>query len=427
MKRALILAFSHLVLIGGGYLLHRSIAPPARAAAAPAKSPESKPTPVSSSAADGKPSYSGGEYRKAWRASAGAKLSPQELAQVREKLWNEWLEKDPRSALITLAEEGTISTHTNRRIFGEWFKGREEEMLDWILAGDFGIDGSALLQLWSERVGDNPDLLLSFLPKLPADSRNSSIKKLFGGPVDRTALDNRLARISAMPGERDRELAWNTLLEGVIKSNPINHYEDLFPELMARPDLPPAVREAALGTFSSRLFQNRDSAKALEDFRKLAPEGQSFLVPKLLAASKESAWSYQSGVTNALTMLAEHGDWEIIAKDGADAIEYLYKNGQPNADSVSRWALELPARDETVTTYRRAVAGRFREDLAGGSDWAASLPEGWYRDQAYAQLAMTADAHHKDPAARDQAISAITDPTIRQELEQWRNREAKAR
>jgi len=191
--------------------------------------------------------------------------------------------------------------------------------------------------------------------------------------------------------------------------------------------LPAASREAALGTFTSQLFQNQEPGKALENFRKLSPENQETVAPQLLAEAKRYAFAYQSGVTNALTMLAEHGNWEIIAKDGAAAIDHLYKNGKPNADSVSRWALELPAREETVATYRRAVAGRFRDNLASGSDWAASLPEGWYRDQAYAQLAMTADAHQKNAAVRDQAINAIADPSIRQELEQWRSSEAKAR
>lgn len=357
-----------------------------------------------------------------------AKLSPEEIVEARQRIWQEWLKKDPRGALILYAEENTISPYANNfGLFCNWFVGREEEVLGWITGGDFGFDGPVLLKGWADAmVIQNPNLLVQLLPKLPAESRDGVINQLFFGPARRPELEARISRIATVTDAHDREVAWTSLLSGIVGNNPLNHYEDVFPELIARADLPPVAREAGLKVFTSRLFTTQEPGRALEDFRNLSPENQAFIAPKLLAEAKLNV-SYPSSVPNALAMLAGHGDWEIIARDGAGAIDELFKSSKPNAESVSRWALELPGREETVATYRRAVAGRFREDLTTSAEWVASIPEGWHRDQAYAQLAMTADADHQNAAARDEAIGAIADPAIRRELEQWRASQAKAK
>ena len=55
-------------------------------------------------------------------------------------------------------------------------------------------------------------------------------------------------------------------------------------------------------------------------------------------------------------------------------------------------------------------------DLPGWcASTARSLPAGWHRDQALAQLAMTAGAS----GTRDAAMNEITDPAIQAELREW--------
>ncbi len=126
--------------------------------------------------------------------------------------------------------------------------------------------------------------------------------------------------------------------------------------------------------------------------------------------------AWQASVTDALTLLAGGGQWELLAAKGPAAVDAALKSPAPNPSALSRWALELPAREETAETFRHAVAASFRDDLAGSVTWAGSLPAGWHREQALAQLAITADTFHQDAATREAVMGEITDPAVLAEV-----------
>jgi hypothetical protein len=198
--------------------------------------------------------------------------------------------------------------------------------------------------------------------------------------------------------------------------------------MLAREDIPPAARGVALAAFAERLaLLSKNPAVTLQEYAKLSAADQTVVAPLFMEQAARKSYANPEAVTCAVSALAAQGQWDLIADKGPAAVDQMFSAAKPSPQAVSRWALGLPERQECVAVYRRAVAARFRENLAACNEWVASIPVGWHRDQAYAQLAMSADGHHKNAAARDEAIAAIADPAIRQELEQWRTSEAKAK
>jgi hypothetical protein len=346
----------------------------------------------------------------------GSQLPPGEIAFLRRGIMDEWLKTDLHSALIAWSDEESLGGSLPYYLEGA-IPGHETEMLEWILAGEFGIDGKVLLDRWIEAAAKNPDLLLAALPRVPEERRESLISGLFSLGLKREELDARIAKIAEIPDEALQLKAWVRALEMVRDDARHNGREDRVAELLTRPDIPPEARRAAAEGYAIRLADEREPPKALEAFRKLAPEDQLAVGPKLLEQAGSSSAFYASAVTNALTMLVESNQWEIVEGQGPQALDDFFKHRKPNAEVVSRWALQLPPRDETAAIFRHAVAGRFRDDLAAGSEWARSLEDGWYRDQALAQLSIAAEGNTR---LRDEAIGAIQDPDVRQEMETLR-------
>jgi hypothetical protein len=346
----------------------------------------------------------------------GSQLPPAEIPILRQRIMDEWLKTDLHSALIAWTDEESLGPNLQYNIDNA-IAGHEQEMLEWILAGEFGLDGKVLLDRWANAASKNPDFLLAALPRLPEEGRNGLISRLFQPGLKREQLDARIAKIAEIPDQTLQVKAWVRVLDLVRDDARFNGREDRVAELLVRPDVPPEARRAAAEGYAIRLADEREPPKALEAFRKLAPEDQRTVGPKLLEQAVSYSGFHTSAVTNALTMLVESNQWELVEAQGPQALDDFFKHRKPNAEVVSRWALQLPPRDETAAIFRHAVAGRFRDDLAAGSEWARSLEDGWYRDQALAQLSIAAEGNTR---LRDEAIGAIQDPDVRQEMETLR-------
>jgi hypothetical protein len=365
--------------------------------------------------------WTASEYRKAWRAVKGSQLPPGEIVHLRRGIMDKWLKADLHSALIAWTDEETLGPNLPYHLEGA-IPGHETEMLEWILAGEFGMDGKVLLDRWIQAAGKDPDMLLAALPKVPAEHRDKLLSGLFSLGLKSEELDARIAKIAEIPDEALQVKAWMTVIEMVRDNARFNNREDRVAELLVRPDVPPEARRAASESYAIRLADEREPPKALEAFRKLAPEDQLAVGPKLLEQAGSYSAFHASAVTNALTMLVESNQWEVVEAQGPQALDDFFKNHKPNAEVVSRWALQLPPRDETAAIFRHAVAGRFRDDLAAGTGWARSLEDGWHRDQALAQLAIAAEGNTR---LRDESIGEIQNPDIRKEMETWRTSQKK--
>lgn len=426
MNRAIPLVLTHLLVFGAGYGWHRfSTIGDRRTTHDPVETPDPVPkvavrSPGVVSQVMGESPWSGGQCRKAWQALKHADIPVAEKAELRQRILREWAMRDLRSALIALSDRQTLNSTEISNTLQRAFDGHEEEMLDWIKAGEFGLDGSELLSALVDRVSyNNPPLLLKMLPMLPEDFQQRALETLFGshsypGP-DASAMKERIAGIAGLPEERLRSLAWQAALEGLA-----NRGEDQFHECLASPDLPPDARRMALDSFAAALAGTSVPAKAMEQFRKLSPEDQVAIGPAVLDEAKKISFARPNAVTNAINMLAESGQWELLARQGPGAVDEFFKSSKPNPEAVCRWAIQLPGREETAAIFRHAVAPRLRENLNSGMEWAISLPEGWHRQQALAQLAITADSHFNAPMTRQKILGLITDPAIQAELKQWR-------
>lgn len=174
MKRALLLAISHLLVLGLGYGANlawsgigRESRPEPAAAAKSEPASGAISAAVLSPAASGSAQWSAMDCRQAWRALQHSDLPPRELMALRDQLIRHWASRDLHTALIAWSDANSLETDLSNR-FGAFVIGHEEEMLDWIKSGDFGADGPVLLRrLLSETKDRNPDLLQKLRPKLP--------------------------------------------------------------------------------------------------------------------------------------------------------------------------------------------------------------------------------------------------------------------
>jgi len=372
--------------------------------------------------------WTASDLRKAWRALADSSLPPEELVLLRDKLRREWLARDLRSALIAWSDEGTLDDTDLLNTIREQLDGHEEELLDWIVAGDFGLDGREVLRFWADRVGRaKPEVMFRSIGKVPLEYREGILQTAFRWPMKEAEIDACVKEFAKLPDEALKASSWKAMLRGVLYNAAFNGGPDCFHELLSRDEVPDEAHRAALGFLAENISQSQQPTKSLEDFRKLSDEDKAAIGPELLEQAKKYGSAYSSNVTNALTMLAESGQWELIASKGPETLDRVFKSGNPNAEVISRWALALPGRDEVAETYRRAVAGRFRENLAGSTEWVRSLPEGWHREQALAQLAMTADLHHKNAPVRDEILAEIADPALQEKMREWRRTKAVAK
>lgn len=432
-KRNVLLAISHLAVLVAGYAVHRGSqtgAPEAADVAPPPAIEVRKPEPVNLSPgylSPGEAPWSASDLRKAWHALRDSSVPPEELVILRDKLRREWLAKDMRAALMAWSDEETLKGYEIGNQIQSLLQGHEEEMVDWILAGDFGLDGRAVLECWTDKVGGKDrGLMFRSLGKIPEEFREGILQGALGSSMKAEEMDACVSEFSKLPDGEIKTSAWKTMFRGVVFNAIHNGAPDRIHELIAREDVPEEARLAGLGFLADRISQSTQPAKALEDFRKLSEEDQATIAPQLLQQARSGGIASASAVPNALTMLCESGNWELVANEGPGAIDQLLEKRKENAGEVSRWALQLPAREETSDTFRHAIAGRFRENLDEGAAWVRSLPEGWHREQALAQLVKSADGR-KNAAVRDQVLSEITDPAIQEEMQEWRRTQAVAK
>ncbi|QJE97045.1 hypothetical protein [Luteolibacter luteus] len=434
-QRNALLTVSHLAVLAAGYAFHRGAganSPEMIAVSAlppPVEMPKPGPVrPLSGYLSPGEGPWSAGDLRRAWHALKGSALPPDELAILRDKLRREWLVKDLRAALMVWSDEETLdASDVGTKIQGH-LKGHEEEMLDWILAGDFGLDGRAVLDCWAARVGEKDrGLVLRSLGKIPVEFREQVIQSTFRWSMTVEEIDACVEELAKLTDDGVKTACWNAMLRGIAFNAINNGGPDRIHELIARQEIPGQARQAGLGLLAERIARSSQPAKAMEDFHKLSDDDQLVIAPQLLAEAKGNALASGSAVPNVLEMLCELENWELLAEEGPAAIDTFLERRKQSGGELSRWALKLPAREETAEIFRRAVSERFREDLEEGATWVASLPEGWHREQAFAQLAISADRDHRNAAMRDQALAGIADPALQQEMREWRAAKAVAK
>lgn len=429
MKRIILLTLSHLAFVGAGYGLHRlSKEPPHETAAE--QTPETvrrEPgAPLAPLPADMKPGdspWSAADLRKAWRALGRLKIPPGELEILRKELFKEWAAKDLRSALMAVTDEKTLpGSGELQDLDPRLLMAQSDELFDWIMAGDFGLDGRDMLQLWGAwGMVRNPELALELVGRVPPALQETFLQQVFGG-LGGPSIETRIGMIAKLPDDRLKTFAWESLLEGAMENARQKMGPDRTHELLAMEGIPKEAREKALARYADILMGTAVMAETKDGFLRLSPEDQRLIGPELLEEAERRSFSAET-LSSTLSLLMESGQWELVSNKGPAAVDKVFDYDGADIQAMANWAQQIPPRDEAKDTYRHAVSARFRADLNGGRDWALALPEGWHRDQALAQLAKTADGR-KNAAVRDQALEGITDPAIREEMQEWRRSQA---
>ncbi len=120
----------------------------------------------------------------------------------------------------------------------------------------------------------------------------------------------------------------------------------------------------------------------------------------------------------AIDRAIEAGEWQALSQGVA---EKLNEWKGMDRDGLAEWAMDLPAKPELIAIYQQAISKKLLDDPVAGRAWLEQLPEGdWHRECGFVELASRALRDHKDEAAAQRAIDAITDPEARHAAEKAR-------
>lgn len=389
-RNASLLIVTHALLVGGGYLWHRtSKSPGGLDSGSPARTLPARAQGRTSAEAESVSmpgGWSASDYRLAWRELARQKLPPAELAELRNRILEGWAEKDLHSALIAMSDRGRLNGNDLQRLSKSLIVARRHELLDWILAGDFGLDGKELLGFWTSCVAPaDPSLLLASLDRIPGDCRDLLLSSWVDATLrskDAGGIPGAAANIEKLPGEADRSEAWTALLGQLSWKK-----EDAFFDMLSRSKLTPEDRGKVLqGLVDSFWVWAGSEAESRKRFARLSPEDQSASGSLLLDTADKAAWASPTQVSASLSMLADSGQWDLLRQRGEESLDKMLKSDRINLEAASRWALTLPEGEATAPLFRKTVAARLAADPVAGAAWVESLPEGWHRTQAETEL-----------------------------------------
>jgi hypothetical protein len=82
--------------------------------------------------------------------------------------------------------------------------------------------------------------------------------------------------------------------------------------------------------------------------------------------------------------------------------------------------MTLPVRQETLDLFKRAVGFFVAGNLDASGRWLGDLPDGVWRDRAYAVYSQAALHLHNNPKASRWALNRIGDRDFKNEAEDWR-------
>jgi len=152
-------------------------------------------------------------------------------------------------------------------------------------------------------------------------------------------------------------------------------------------------------------------------------EAQLLALPETLR--KEVAWAAFTGSVpetrlGIATLLVDQMAWDKLeSAEIVDLLEITSRQGK--AKEVADWATDLPVRKETTELFHRSIDNYLRDNMDGAREWLATLPEGTWRDRAYAEYSQQALNAHNNSEASRWALDQIGDTTFKREAESWRS------
>jgi hypothetical protein len=105
-----------------------------------------------------------------------------------------------------------------------------------------------------------------------------------------------------------------------------------------------------------------------------------------------------------------------------ETVQQLQKIARSGAArEVADWAMTLPVRRETTELFHRSVEIFLAGNLEAAHRWLDALPDGVWRDRAYAEFSQAALNVHNNSRASRWALNRIGDKDFKNEAEDWRS------
>jgi hypothetical protein len=366
--------------------------------------------------------WTGSEYARAWKALRSGIYTTKERVRLQRDLLERWAEVDLAAAIEAALGEAWDRDGGSEfdpsgpllDVFAEALAKNPQEGWDMIRGRQFGVGTGMLRRVWMEAVGMRDPLFLAtriaelswrdrplaieichsavqsgaggvteaelfkLLSKLPPEMVGAEqlmeFTSLPAGAVDLTTMKQEIVRL----GDDDRMAKVKAMLLGkALADQPVGAVAGEIDEL------PQAVREEVVWA----AFKDADT-----------PENVLGLADLLV---DEEAWG-------KLEMRETVQQLQKIARSGA-------------AREVADWAMTLPVRRETTELFHRSVEIFLAGNLEAAHRWLDALPDGVWRDRAYAEFSQAALNVHNNSRASRWALNRIGDKDFKNEAEDWRS------
>ncbi|MGL4401411.1 MAG: hypothetical protein ACRCXD_16220 [Luteolibacter sp.] len=365
--------------------------------------------------------WTGSEYARAWKALRGGIYTTKERVRVQRDLLEQWAEVDLAAAIEAALGEAWDRDGGSEfdpsgpllDVFSEALARNPQEGWDMIRGRQFGVGTGMLRRVWMEAVGmadplflanritglswrDQPLALSLCHAAVQSGAGGATQAEMFGifaalppqvvgaeqligfttlpdGPFDLAAMKREII----LAGDDDRMVKVKAHLLGMALAG--TPPEEIAEETA---DLPPAARIGVVWA----AFEQADTPASLLDLADLLVDEEAW--EKL--AQPETARRFQ----------------EIARNDAAR--------------DLADWAMTLPVRQEAQVIFQRAVEVFLAGNLEASSRWLGELPEGVWRDRAYAEFSQAALHVHQNSRASRWALNRIGDRDFKKEAENWR-------
>jgi hypothetical protein len=365
--------------------------------------------------------WTGSEYARAWKALRNGIYTTKERVQVQRDLLERWAEVDLAAAIEAALGEAWDRDGSSEfdasgpllDVFSEALAKNPQEGWDMIRGRQFGVGTGMLRRVWLETVGmSDPVFLANRIAELSWRDRPLAIEichaaaRAGAGGVTEAELFGIFAALPPEMVGAEQLMKFATLPDGPV-------------------DLAAMKQETALSVDDDRMLKVKahllGMALAGSPPAEIAGEiedlPQTARVEAVWAAFKEA--DTPEDVLGLADLLVDEGAWEKLEQP--ETVRQIQKTSRGGAArEVADWAMTLPVRQETIDLFHRAVEIFLAGNLEASGRWLDELPDGVWRDRAYAEFSQAALNVHNNSRASRWALNRIGDRDFKNEAEDWR-------
>ena len=360
------------------------------------------------------PRFTAKECQAAWDAIGKRNLTRQERLNYQRQVLLMWAEVDPEAALKAALASPWDEQGSQGQLLGAfhgYFSKQPVESWDLLKSGKLGLGSSLVMMQWAYSVApEHPALVMGYFNEFP-DARKTGL------------LQNIAMNVRNDPQKRDEFMEKVAELE---ESKQFNAWAKMLAESFAGMESTETLREKFLGADSPQKttlylhmlgysLKDADMSAIRDEWAKMPPEMQG------RAARAFALHSDPNGTKNTpglFDMLVKTNEWDFMNTEKWRLGRYA--NTPERKEDLAKWALTLPETSGSQEIFHRAVEPFINLDINRAGDWIETLPKGWQRDRALAELSQRSLWAKKNTELSDWALSEISDPKLKADATKWR-------